>query len=289
MELTITTLIENSPDDQGRLRFEHGLSLYIELKDGKERAVKALFDTGQSGDFIENAEKMEKSLDDMDYLFISHGHYDHGGGVPKLLPLLGSKTKTVVGGEIFRRKYKLRENGYKFNGITFSEKDFADRKLELIKITGKSQQISEQMTVFHHFSRRNGFETVSPKMVYRKEAREDKKDETYVPDDFQDEIVLGIDTSKGLVVIAGCSHAGIINILQDISDQTGKPICMVVGGTHLVDGDAERIRRTAQELKKMNIQKIAVSHCTGEAGAEKLKEVFGKDFIRNNTGNVIKL
>ena len=286
MELTITTLIENSPDDQGCLRFEHGLSLYIELKNGKERTVKALFDTGQIGDFIENAEKMGKSLDDLDYLVISHGHYDHGGGVPRLLPLLGRKTKIVAGGEIFRRKYKLRENGYKFNGIAFSEKDFEDRSLELIKISEKAQRISEKMTVFHHFGRRNDFETISPKMVYRKESG---KEQMYVPDDFQDEIVLGIDTSKGLVVIAGCSHAGIINILQDISDRTGKLIYMVVGGTHLVEGDAERIRYTVQELKKMNIQKIAVSHCTGEVGAGKLKEAFGKDFIRNNTGNVIKL
>lgn len=281
MELTLTTLIENSPDDQRCLKFEHGLSIYIEVEN-----TKALFDTGQSGDFIENAEKMGKSLGNLDYLFISHGHYDHGGGVPKLLPLLGRKTKTVVGEEIFRRKYKLRENGYKFNGITFSEKDFAERKLKLIKVNGKALRIGERMTVFHHFARRSDFETISPKMVYRKEGG---KDRMYVPDDFQDEIVLGIDTSKGLVVIAGCSHAGIVNILQDISAQTGRQIYMVVGGTHLVDGDAERIRRTVEELKKMNIQKIAVSHCTGEAGAEKLKEAFGKDFIRNNTGNVIKL
>ena len=78
-ELRITTLIENMPDEEGKLIAEHGLSLYIEF-DGK----RILFDTGQTGDFVKNAKYLGINLDSLDDIIISHGHYDHSGGVPKV-------------------------------------------------------------------------------------------------------------------------------------------------------------------------------------------------------------
>lgn len=82
MELKITTLIENMPDSKGELICEHGLSLQIEF-----RGKRILFDTGQTGDFLKNAEKLKKSMQDLDMIIISHGHYDHSGGVPKLVKI----------------------------------------------------------------------------------------------------------------------------------------------------------------------------------------------------------
>lgn len=96
MRLRITTIIENNPANDALLCNEHGLSLYIET-DG----FNILFDTGQSGNFIENAEKLNVNLNTVDYVVLSHGHYDHTGGFTKLVKKVGSSFKLIVGDKFF--------------------------------------------------------------------------------------------------------------------------------------------------------------------------------------------
>ncbi len=275
MELTITTLIENGEDEEKCLNSEHGLALYLEY-DGE----KILFDTGQTGNFVDNAAVLGKSLNDLDYVVLSHGHYDHGGGVKRLLPLMSSETKIVLGDGYFRSKYKRTAQGYRFNGVSFSEEDLIRGENQIITVRGKMERIGKRLLVFRDFTYRTKFEKVNPNMCI-------KVEESFVPDEFRDEIVLGVEMEAGLVVIAGCSHAGIVNILEDIRERSGQRIFAVIGGTHLVGAEDERIRLTAERLRNMDIQMLAVSHCTGEKGVEKLREVFGDRFIVNNTGNVI--
>lgn len=276
--LKITTLIENNEDYKKQLNFEHGLSLYIELEN-----MKILFDTGQSGKFKDNAKKLEKSLKDLDYLIISHGHYDHAGGVEEAIKELGKKTKVIVGREFFNPKYKqLSENSYKYNGISFNEDIFLKNNLKLEKIEGDILNIGEKIIIFHNFERETSYEKINDKFYI-------KNQEKYIRDDFKDEIAMGVKTDKGLVVIVGCSHIGIINILKSISKKIDMPIYMVIGGTHLVEADKDRIDKTILDLKKMNIEYVALSHCTGEEGIEGLQKAYKDKFIKNNTGNIIKI
>ncbi len=105
-----------------------------------------------------------------------------------------------------------------------------------------------------------------------------KKGEGYILDNFKEEMALVINTYKGLVVLVGCSHIGIANILSTISKRLNKKIYAVLGGTHLVKSDENRIKKTIDALNGLNIDIIGVSHCTGEFSTTKLKELNNKFF-----------
>lgn len=278
MELKITTLIENNIDNNKKLKYEHGLSLYIEI-DNK----KILFDTGQTGHFIENAKSLNKSLDDLDYVILSHGHYDHSGGVQRLLQKLNKNTIIIMGEEYFYPKYKTIENEeYKFNGNSFSEDLLTNKGFSVDKITNDITYISEKIIIFHNFKRFTSYEKRNERFFI-------KTQDGFVHDDFKDEIAIGIITKKGLAVVAGCSHIGIINILKTIKTRINMNIYAVIGGTHMVEADDDRINSTIKDLKDLKIDYIAVSHCTGKKATEEIKKNFKEKFIINNTGNVIEI
>ncbi len=277
-ELRITTLIENMPDEEGKLLAEHGLSLHIEF-DGK----RILFDTGQTGDFVKNATDLGINLENTDDIIISHGHYDHSGGVMTLLSEIKYPIPFYVGEGFFALKYKhLSDGTYRYNGNPFTEQELTDRKVDLHIVTEDVTELSEKILLFRNFPSISGFEKRNEKFVLF-------QGDSYRTDEFQEEIALGLRTSKGLVLIVGCSHVGICNILQAVSEQVDDPIYAVLGGTHLMEADEERLLKTMEVFRRFGVQCVAVSHCTGEQGIALARETFGEQFVLNNTGNRFEL
>lgn len=279
MSIKITTLIEDSKKEKSELIREHGLSIYINTP-----RCNIIFDTGSSGNFIKNAEKLNVDLQETNYMILSHAHYDHCGGVRSFIENIKCYPELYISQYFFENsnKFKIgKEREYKYLGIDFDEKYLIDNGIPINYVSKDILEIEPNIFLVTNFKQDNKFEEFTPNMVI-------KKGEGYILDNFKEEMALVINTYKGLVVLVGCSHIGIANILSTISKRLNKKIYAVLGGTHLVKSDENRIKKTIDALNGLNIDIIGVSHCTGEFFTTKLKELNNKFFL-NDTGNILEI
>lgn len=271
MNIHITTLIENTLGEHKGLQCEHGISFYIKVDD-----YSILFDTGQSDKFIENAQKLGVEIDKVDALVISHAHYDHAGGVKSYLNAYNHTPKMFFSNKFFCPKYAKKDGTFEYLGPDFTKKDLENGSYELVdKQSYRIAPFVELMADFEKKSSINRF--------YLKEESD------YVIDDFEDEMVLCIETSKGYIVVLGCAHPGLISILNTITKRTNKPIRGIIGGTHLVEVTSDQIDEVIEQLDSFNLEFIGVSHCTGKLAEEKLKLHFKERFFANHTGTTIEM
>jgi 7,8-dihydropterin-6-yl-methyl-4-(beta-D-ribofuranosyl)aminobenzene 5'-phosphate synthase len=276
--MKITTLIENKSGDKEDLYTEHGLSVYIEV-DGKN----ILFDTGQSGNFIDNADRLDIDLKNLDYVIISHGHCDHSGGFERLIKEINPDIKLYLGNGFFDKKYNLRQSGeYEYLGNPFDKSFLKKNNIYTQYINDDITNVTESLLIFTNFNRKEEYENINQSMYI-------KEDDKYKKDMFLDEISIGIKTDKGLVVIVGCSHVGIVNILDTIIQRTRMKIYALIGGTHLITEDEEKIDILIEYLKEKDVKLIGACHCTGKQGETMLSQQLEENFINNNTGDVLKV
>ena len=276
--MKITTLIENKSGDMDGLHTEHGLSIHVEV-DGKN----VLFDLGQSGNFIDNAKSLDIDLGKLDYLVISHGHYDHSGGLKRLIKEINPNVKLYMGRGFFDEKYRLSwGDEYEFIGNPFDEDYLKANKIDYEFVKEDITQLTENLSIYTNFNRNEDFENTDQDM-YLKENGQYKKDL------FLDEISLGIKSDEGLVVLVGCSHVGVVNILESIIQRTGMNIKALIGGTHLVKEDDEKINRIIQYLQEKQIQIVGACHCTGKQGETMIYQQMEENFINNSTGHILHI
>lgn len=272
--MKITTLIENEAGHNKELKNEFGLSLFIEDED-----ISLIFDTGKSGDFIFNAQKLQIPLNNTKHVELSHSHFDHTGGIRKLVDTFNNKFTLHISKTFFEEKHRITGVIHEFLGNNFNEKYILDKGININYIDTDEFKLSKNITLFTNFKSLNNFET--PTRYYFRKIYDD-----YILDSMEDELVLGIDTSKGLLIVCGCSHIGIANIVENIKCRTQKKIYGIIGGLHLSKASDERIEKVLKYFDECNIEFFGVSHCTGEKVTKILRE-SKKNFIYNNTGNTI--
>jgi len=275
MEIKITTLSENTagPSTLG----EWGLSMLVEA-DGQ----KILFDTGAGTAAVANAESMRVDLAAVDRIVLSHGHFDHTGGLLDVLKKAGGK-EIYAHPDVWARKYgSIDDTPTRYVGIPFA-KDALEVMGTKFNLSRKSVKFSEHIMTTGEIPMITDYEIVE-KYLCVMEGDELKQDP------LDDDLAMIIDTEFGLVVILGCAHHGIVNTLMQAKKITGKElIYAAIGGTHLVHASKERLEKTAAALKEMGLQYLGASHCTGFNAAAYLAGEFGNRFFQNNAGTVLTL
>ncbi len=243
--MKITALTENT--SKNNLPSEHGLSLYIETENNT-----ILFDTGQSGLFSENAKKLGLDLSSVDIMVLSHGHYDHGGGIKEFLKL--NKTAPVY---MSKYAFEPHYNGERYIGLD----ETIDR--ERIVFTDGVTKIGEGLTLYSCNEREKleDFGSFGLNML---------QNEKLVPDDFRHEHYLLIEENGKRVLFSGCSHKGIINI-----ESWFKPD-VLVGGFHLSKLDlGEKLKACAEKLTAFDTE-YYTCHCTGVEQYEFMKKYMNR-------------
>ena len=269
----ITTLVENGMGEHLALKNEHGISFFIE-KDGHT----VLFDTGQSDAFIYNADQLRKNLSGIEYVVLSHGHYDHSGGFRHVTDI-AKNFELVVGRGFFDDKYAYRNNSYEYLGNNFGEDFLKDRGIRYRIMDERSRELIPGVHVVTDFPRRHTDEVVNPRF---RVMRDGKMQE----DTFTDEVLMAVETSRGVVVILGCSHPGMRNMIDAVTDLLDKPIYAVLGGTHLVEARGPALDHSIDYLQRENIEVIGVSHCTGKDVMSHLG-VSNTRYFHNRTGSAL--
>ena len=273
--LTLTTLSENSANRKGLLA-EHGLSILVEYGN-----YSILFDTGQGISAVHNAEKMGINLHNINEIALSHGHFDHTGGLKHILEK-GPKDIYTHPDSLAAKYRKLENNDYKPMGLPFTVNELETLGANFI-VNRQPVELCQGMLLTGEIPRKVSFEPTAEGHVIL-------EGEEYRRDFLLDDQAIVISTASGIVVVLGCSHSGIINTLNYARELTNSDkIHTVIGGTHLIEANSERLELTIKALKDMHIKKIAVSHCTGFKAQMALKQAFGDDFILNNCGHTIHI
>jgi 7,8-dihydropterin-6-yl-methyl-4-(beta-D-ribofuranosyl)aminobenzene 5'-phosphate synthase len=279
MGVQITTLIENSLGEHTGLETEHGISFLIETEE-----ASILFDTGQSGAFIRNAEKLQKDLSSVTQVVLSHGHYDHTGGLRAFAAQPYAQECTVwVGDGFFEKKYGKFGPSYQFLGNDFDQLFLQQQGMSCTTVKENKVEISPGVWVVTQFTRTYAQEQDNPRFVLI-----DEETGTETVDDFHDEVLVVVETEKGLVVLVGCSHPGILNMIQTVGQLFTEQIYLLLGGTHLVEADDARIDRAIETCIDAHISQLGISHCTGERAVAKMEKA-SENFFRNCTGTSLRI
>ena len=277
--LKITILCENTV---GRLigTGEHGFSAFLETDQGNY-----LFDTGNGHSIVSNSLALEKDLRSIKKIFLSHGHQDHTGGLPEVLKLRG-KVDVHVHSQIFTDRIRVYQEQNKemrrFIGMLYKRSYLETLGADFL-FNSDFTGVDQDMYLTGEVPRKTGFEKSDPSLFMEIDGR-------LIPDTFSDDQSLVLDTEKGLVLVLGCAHSGMINIIDHVmSKMNKKKFYAILGGTHLGFLTPEQLEASIRSLKNTSFEKIAVSHCTGMRAAFRLHQEFGDRFLQGCVGSVLEI
>jgi len=278
--MKIVTLIENNKLDLPNIKAEHGVSLYIE--DGTK---KILFDLGQGDTFFNNAKALNVDIGDVDYVIISHGHVDHGGGLKCFLE--NNKKAKVIMKKSALEKHFVGVFGLKFNcGLDIK---LINNNLDRFMFIEDDYALDENMKIIANIEKKYPLAATNNNIYKLIEGRK-------IQDDFNHELLFTVRENNKIVVFSSCGHSGMLNIVHTVKKYY-KDIgqLVIISGFHLRNPVGKKNSEADEKISAMAnilsedicIEKIYTGHCTGEKPYEILKDIL-KDRIEGfHTGQVI--
>lgn len=282
--LTVTMLIEDySGYDEGFLA-QHGISFLLEAET-VEGSKKILFDTGQSAEpILHNMKMLGKDPSAIDLVILSHCHSDHTGGLVGMLEAIGRKRVPVIAHPAINRSNFVLKPAFKSFGM-----GPANSAVLIESVGGEMLLVTEPLALAPgivttgEITDKIDFEASPTLSMFTLD-----KGQT-ISDPMSDDLSLVFILDEGLVIVTGCSHAGVISIIETAVRMTGvERVAAVIGGFHLIDADDARIEATVKKLADYNIDRIYTGHCTGLKAEARLYQAFGKKFKKTHTGIIVK-
>lgn len=261
-KITITALVDNMVSRSG-VQGEHGLSICVDTPEGA-----VLWDTGQSELFIENAKKLGISLHRVQHIALSHGHYDHTGGVLGMVSRIPNCTVYAHPGIFTGRFTPDRENPGSSAAIGIPyEKQVIETHCREVKLSREPREIIPGVFLTGEIPRVTGFEDTGGAFFLDAACTK--------PDPISDDQSLIIETMGGLVVLLGCCHAGLINTLLTIGKRwETDEFLLIAGGMHLMNASADRMNHTVDALREFTIRELCPGYCTGWNAVCTLQSAF---------------
>ena len=273
----ITVLVDDCVGyDVKGLLGEHGLSILIEgWKSNKY--YKVLFDTGQTGHvLLHNVKRLGLNIKDLNAIVLSHRHYDHTGGLLKVLEEV--QTYIIAHPEIFKPQIYIGEDNVRLDlGIPHSKSSIEGKGGKLI-LAKTPLELAPGIYFLGEIPRTTEYEEPWGNVYTLTD------DGVLVKDKMLDDTGLAVKVNGKTLVIGGCSHSGIVNISRYALNVVGGEPEVVMGGFHLVNADMERIRKTVKGLKDIGFKKVYAGHCTGFLAERTFSLEYGGDFKRIHTG-----
>ncbi len=280
-EVTLKVIVENSVKlGLKNILGAHGFSALVEVVDEKGVECRVLFDTGPNYSVLRNnCEVMGIDMNKIDAIVLSHGHYDHTGGLLELLNKLSRKVPVICHPDCFKPKFVSKPK-IRYNGIPFALRDLENKAW--IILSRDPLKIADSIITSGEIPRKTAFEKINRNMLTIVNGK-------LINDQLLDDQSLIINFKRGAIIITGCAHAGIVNtILRAQELLASSKIEAVIGGFHLISASNSRISETIEYFKNLNIKSIMPCHCTGEKAIHEMYLKM-KDKVRTvHAGDVIK-